>query len=105
MYSSSRKENRILSLYKAAENGRFEIIDTLYKTEIKNLRKNGFVVQPTHQSNDDVPCKISWNAPFYRGIPAVIQAYILGEIDTFVTKDINFAQELYVIATHTLKSE
>jgi hypothetical protein len=106
MYSSiSRKERLLIALYKATDLGRFSITATLYKSEIKGLRKQGFKVQPSKDSNVLVECKISWNFPFYGGIPAILQAYIDGEISIFDAKDITLSQKLYVIAAHNNNSK
>lgn len=98
MYSSSRKQRREVLLYQTAEQGKYEISDKLYKTEIRSLIRNGFNVTPFRESKETVACKISWKVPFPSGTPAIISAYLNGEIETFCAKGLNFAQELYVIS-------
>lgn len=98
--SPSRRERLEMQLLTAAESGEFTIDSKLklYKSEIKRLKRDGFSVMPEADSNKPVYCKISWYSPFKEGIPHLVYSYITNLIDT-PPKNLNFAQELFVIAS------
>lgn len=98
MHHISRKERLENKLYQYAENGNFQLQNfTLYKSEIRKYRKQGFTVIPSMDSDKPVPCIIEWKHPFPKTVPLIVYNYITNQINTF-PKVQNWAQHLYVIA-------
>lgn len=100
----SRSENREMRLYRTAQNGLYKLKDMiLYPSEVKSLKKKGFVVETIPYSTLKVKnmliCTIDWSHPFSDEIPAIVSDYINGITNTYPKNSINsFAQELFVIA-------
>lgn len=62
---ASRKQKIRKLLYNKAQKGYFSTRTRLYPSEIKNLRRQGFIVEEIKQNpyGDVIPVKISWRHP------------------------------------------
>lgn len=104
----SRKTIRESELECCAKSGQFYSDNqiSLFKREIKSLRRDGFTVTPLLNSNLAVPCKIDWSKPFpnsyYDRLPAdtadALNFYVMGVTDDLYMEQFNFAQRLWIIA-------
>lgn len=97
----SRREKRESKFYLAAEKGIMECKTSLFKSEGKSLKKQGFDVFFPESFNErkSSPMAVSWKNAFKSGIPLIVSNYIDGTIMTYPKSAINnWAQELYVIA-------
>ena len=99
---TSRRERRESKFYSLAEQGEKLCKGVfLYKSEAKNLIKEGFHVE-RHGTDEkkQLPSTISWENPYEDGIPLLVELYVKGAIKTFPDCKIkNWAQRLYVIAS------
>jgi hypothetical protein len=107
----SRSERRQSKFCQVAEQGNFFLNNViLYKSEIKNLEKQGFEVF----NKKDYPygknlysCTISWEHAFGDAIPHLVYSYVHKVINTFPVSYTNdsLAKELFVIAKRALLSK
>lgn len=104
----SRSKKRGIRLYIAAESGLYKLKDMiLYPSEVKRLKKEGFVVETipysTSKANNMVIATVDWSHPYSDGVPAIVSSYINGIIETYPKNAVNsFAQELFVIAQRAI---
>jgi len=99
---SSRKEATEKFFVKEAKAGKFTAITSfkIYKSEIKNLIKEGLSVKPQRDSMSAVYCDTSWKEPVWEskdGPPLEVLDYIEGISNSFPHTE-NLAQKLYTIA-------